>query len=534
MSISSSSPVGDNPETPFLLRHHVSTLLYCTVFAFGAFQFGYDNSYFTGVVGMKSFVDKYGNDHDSNGDISFSASLLSELTSLIQVGELVGSFLSGFVGFYFGCKGGLVSASVIATVVIILQAAAPNIAAFQAGRIVLGLGVGVLSGSVPIYLSDVTPRQIRGMVVGSWQLIMSIAGLIGSGICQGTEGYVGQAAYQIPVCFQLICPLVILVFIWFVPESPRRLISRNKSEEARAALCKINQSNKEYSPTIQLNEFIDHQQHQRDGSWWELITDPVERRKTLLAAGIFAAQQLTGNSFIISYSVVFAEDLEIANPFAINCITSVLSIVGVISSWFLVERFDRKTMLTATTCFMVCDMLVIGGLACGPQKSHLVPIAPLSKTIIGLALVYVFCFNLVWGPMAWTVATELGVGRNRPRIMAVSTAVFWFFSWLITFTLPYLFTTVQLGAKVGFIYAGSTFACTLLFVTLLLPETRGRTLEEIEEMFADRIPAFKWQGHHNIRTQAEAVTEEKVMVAKGVDNDGSEKAIYEVGSQGLV
>ena len=529
----------DAPEIPFHLRHHLWTFLYCAVFSAGAFLYGYDGSYFTGVEAEKSFVDKYGN-VDTNGDISFSAGLLSLLTSIIFLGEFVGSFLSG-LGFYFGPKGLVACASPVSIVGVILQAAAPNIGSLIAGRIILGLAVGMMSGAVPLYLSDVTPRQIRGMVVGSWQLILCTAGLIGSGICQGTEDYVGQAAYQIPICFQLICPLVILLFIWFVPESPRFLVARDRIDDARAALCKINQSNKEYSPAIHLNELVAQQQVERDrpqGSWLELIVNPIERRKMLLASGVFVSQQFTGQTFIVSYCTVFAQDLGIANPFAISSTMSAVCIVAVIISWSFVERFDRKTVLTASTCFLICDMLVIGGLACGPQQAHLVPIAPLSKAIIGLTLIYAFCFNLVWGPMAWTVATELGVGPNRPRIMAVSTGIFWLVSWLVTFTLPYLFTTAQIGARVGFVYAGAT-VLSLLFVTLLLPETRGRSLEEIEEMFADRIPPMKWKGHLT-RTRAETslVTEGKEVAAAESEvpaaNDGSEKVVkYKVDSQEL-
>jgi sugar porter (SP) family MFS transporter len=460
---------------------------------------------------MTPFIDKYG-DHVTDGVISFSPSLLAVLSSIIQAGELVGSIASGWVGFYFGRKGGLLSASLIAIVGVILQAAAPNPGALIAGRVILGIAVGLLSNSVPLYLSEITPKQIRGIVVGSWQLILCTAGLIGSGINQGTQNYAGQASYQIPICFQLICPLAILTFIWFVPESPRFLVSKDRLDEARVALCKINRSNKEYDPTLQINEFILQEEAERagpQGSWFELITDPIEGRKTLLCAGTFAAQQLTGNTFIVSYCIVFTQDLQVANPFAIGEILNALAIFAVILSWIYIERFDRRTILIGTTSFMVLLMLVIGGLACGPEKSFLVPVAPIGKAIIGLTLIFLFCFNLGWGPLAWTVATEICVGRNRSRIMAVSTSAFWFFSWLVTFTLPYLFTTARIGAKVGFVYAGSS-TISLLFVLLLLPETQGRSLEEIEEMFIDKIPSRKWKDYRTrITTAALGILEEK-------------------------
>ena len=500
----------------FRYKDHVWALVYCAFFSIGAFLFGYDMAYFGGVEAMTPFINLYGDKTDANGNKFFSASLLSLLTSLIQIGDLIGSLASGAVGFYFGRKGGLLAASVCCVVGIVLQAAASGSSGtFITGRIILGCAVGILSNAVPLYLSDVTPKQIRGLVVGSWQLVLAFAGLVGAAINQGTESIKSQASFQIPICFQLICPLIFFTFVWFVPESPRFLIARDRVEDARTALIKINRSNKNYDPELELTEFLLQEQAERaspKGSWMELITNPVERRKTVCCAGTFAAQQLTGASFIATYCTVFAIDLEIANPFAITMILQCLCMLGVLFNWLFVERVNRKTILLYTTGMMIIIMLVVGGLACGPEKAHLVPTSPLGQTIIGLALIYMFVFNAGWGPLAWAVATEQCVGHNRPRIMAVSTAVFWIFSWLVTFTLPYLFTTANLGAKIGFIYAGGC-VCSWLFVFFVLPETKGRSLEELEEMYEDGISSRKWADHKTrIETEALNITKGKHIV----------------------
>jgi SP family sugar:H+ symporter-like MFS transporter len=158
---------------------------------------------------------------------------------------------------------------------------------------------------------------------------------------------------------------------------------------------------------------------------------------------------------------------------------------------------------------MILIMIIVGGLACGPKKAPLVPTSVLGQTIIGLCLIYMFIFNLGWGPLAWAVATEQCVGRNRPKIMAVSTAVFWICSWLVTFTLPYLFTTAKLGAKIGFIYGGGC-VFSWLFVYFVLPETKGRSLEELEEMYRDGISSHKFKGHKTrIETDAHNIVEGK-------------------------
>ena len=493
--------------SPLILKNHLWALTFCGYFAVGAFLFGYDQSYFTGIEAMTLFINKYGNVTSSAGVVSFSPTLLAVLTSIIQVGDLIGALSAGVVGHYFGRKGGLFTASILACIAVILQATAPNNAAFIAGRIILGLGVGMLSNVVPLYLSEVGPKQIRAIVVGSFQLTLATAGVVGAAINQGTKGIQSSASYLIPICFQLICPLVFFTFYYWIPESPKFLVSKNKLEEASQALCKINRSDKDYDPTIQMNEFkldVEAEKLTDRGGWLQLITDPVERRKVFCCAGIFAAQQLTGTTFITTYCTVFATDLQIANPFDITIIHNVLSVCGVLVSWTFIERVNRKAILLCTTAVMICFMLIIGGLASGPQKAPLVPEPPLAKTIISFILIYIFFFNLGWGPLAWTVASEMAVGRNRPRIMAVGTAVFWVASWLITFTLPYLFTTARLGAKIGYVYAGSA-TLSFLFVFFVIGETRGRTLEEIDEMLLDRVPARQWSTHRTrIRGEAEA------------------------------
>lgn len=333
----------------FRYRNHVWALIYCAFFSIGAFLFGYDMSYFGGVEAMTPFIDLYGDNTNAKGEKSFSASLLSLLTSLIQIGDLIGSLASGVVGFYFGRKGGLLAASACCIVGIILQAAASgSVGTFITGRIILGMAVGLLSNAVPLYLSDVTPKECRGIVVGSWQLVLAAAGLVGAAINQGTESIKGSASFQIPINFQLICPLIFLTFIWFVPESPRFLVARDRVEDARSALIKINKSTKDYDPQRQLTEFLLQEQADRatpKGSWMELITDRVERRKTICCAGTFVAQQLSGASFIATYCTVFAIDLEIADPFAITMILQSLCVLGVLVSWLFVERINRKTIL---------------------------------------------------------------------------------------------------------------------------------------------------------------------------------------------
>lgn len=112
-------------------------------------------------------------------------------------------------------------------------------------------------------------------------------------------------------------------------------------------------------------------------------------------------------------------------------------------------------------------------------------------------------FNLAWGPLAWTIATETATGMNRQKIMALGTGAFWIVAWLVTFTLPYLFDAHQagLGPQIGWIYGVGTLLA-MGFVWGFIPETLGRSLEEINEMLEERVPTRKWKGHITRVSQA--------------------------------
>jgi len=151
-------------------------------------------------------------------------------------------------------------------------------------------------------------------------------------------------------------------------------------------------------------------------------------------------------------------------------------------------------------------MMIIGGLASGPQIAPTVPPEKYGQAAIAFICVYVFAFNMSWGPLAWSVATEMCVGPNRSKIMGIGTAAFWVVGWAVTFTLPYLYNPIGgagLGLKIGYIYSGGCIL-SALFIYFYIGETRGRTLEEINEMFSQEVPARQWKEYKcNIAEYAE-------------------------------
>lgn len=145
-------------------------------------------------------------------------------------------------------------------------------------------------------------------------------------------------------------------------------------------------------------------------------------------------------------------------------------------------------MLLVSGLLMMAATMAMGALGLNPNPSYSV-----SQGIVALVFIYMISFSLGWGPTVWVVCSEISTGRNRSKLMTISTCSNWFFNWLVSFTFPYLFNAdaADLKTKIGFIF-GSLMVLATVWVYFLLPETAQRSLEDIDELFEQRVPARKF------------------------------------------
>lgn len=489
---------------------HKWALIYCSWAVLGALLYGYDGTYFTGVQAMSTFIQNFGSTQ-ADGTKAITSGSQAVMTSIVYAGELIGSFSASFIQDRWGRKGGLgVSMFGIVIGVIIQTSASSSTGQIIAGRVVLGYGVGLLSNAVPQYLSEVPHTSIRGSVVGSWQLVLAIGQVVGACVDQGTKDINSTAAYRIPMALQLLVPLFVYMFYVFVPESPRWLVSKGRYEQAGQALIKINKEKlPTYDETIELDAL--RQDHEREisnkepSSWKVVFSNPIERRKFFSAFGILVAQQVTGVQFIFSYATTFIKAVGLSDAFLWTIIIDIMEVIGVVISFFLVNRYGRRPLLIWTSVVMILSLIIVGALGTSDNPSHGAKVG-----IVVMLMVYVLFFNLAWGPLAWVLATEMTPGQNRSKIMSAGTAAFWVVAWAVVYTLPYLYDPgeANLGTKVGYIYAGGC-CISLAFVYFYIGETLGRSLEEINEMFDANLPVMKWKDYKTTHYAAGAhVTKE--------------------------
>ncbi|RAH54695.1 sugar transporter [Aspergillus piperis CBS 112811] len=474
-------------------RRHRWALIYCSISAIGALVFGYDNTYYSGILGMQEFKNDYG-DHYEDGAKALATSFTSLTTSSIYIGDMLGALIAGPLNDRFGRKTVLWIASAFVLAGGVTQVADTHIeGVIVLGRILIGLGVGNFTVTSLLYIGEVAPMEIRSPALYMYQFLQSCSQLVASGLTQGTNSIHSSLSYKLPMGGLVILPLFMLFFLPFIPETPTWYVFHNREEDAKRALLKINRNDRTYDPTADLTFLTQARRYEEaqgeESSWLALLLDPIERKKLIWASGGMYAQQICGIIFFYNYGVVFAEALGVSQPFTITLITMILQIFAVAASILTGNRLRRRTNLLASTTLILIAFIIIGGI--GTQST----LTTASKYIIVVFSYVVICaYNFGLGPLTYAVSRELSVGVNQNKIMSVSIVALYFFLWVISFTAPYLYYDAGLGPMVGFVYAGTTLT-SLIWVWYCVGETQGRTRMEVAMFFTERVPARRWRAH---------------------------------------
>lgn len=441
------------------------------------------------------------------------------MTSMINLGELVGSLLAAPLNDLLGRKGVFIIGSLSISAGVAMQlATTSSTSLLTAGRAVLGFGVGNFSATSLLYMGEVAPDEMREPLLMSWQLTLSVSQIVAAGINRGVIGVDSSFAYRFPIGFQLVFVLIVLAGVRWVPESPRWLLRVDRPADAAESLRRLHREDKTYDPAPALRAIELDLRRERaseaESAWSQLVTDPVERRKVVYSAGALVAQQINGIQWFYYFGTVFSKAIGLSDPFLMTLIVFVIQVFVVLAAVLLGNRLPRRPLLMITTGIMTVSIFVVGclGIPGGtPSKT-------IGKVIISFVIIEIVAFNFAWGPLGWAIvstplyntsnihskysnpqASEMAVGRNRNKIYAVAVASFWITVWVTVFTLPYLYYSAHLGPKTGFVYTGLCFV-TWAYVYFCVGEVTGRSIEEINGFFRDGIPARRWKHQPRLDT----------------------------------
>ncbi|KAH7134292.1 general substrate transporter [Dactylonectria macrodidyma] len=453
--------------------------------AFGGVLYGYDTGIISGILAMRYWRDLFSTGHrnPNDGELDVTSSQSSLIVSILSVGTFFGALLAAPLADRLGRRLSLCIGNVIFVAGVTVQTASTTIPTFTAGRCLAGFGVGVISAIIPLYQSETAPKRLRGTIVGTYQLSITIGLLLAAIVNNATKGRNDSGSYRIPVAIQFLWSIILFTGTIFLPETPRYLVKRGKLDKAMASLSRLRRLPAEHPALeVELREIRENHEYEMSlcSASWAACYRGDNLKRLLISCTLQALQQLTGVNFVFYYGTAFFRNSGVENPFIISMITSCINTISTLPGLWAVEKLGRRQLLLIGAAGMgLCQLVVAIVGTVDPSSSG-------QKVLVAFVCVFIFFFASTWGIGAWVVTSELFSLKVRAKCLAQSVATNWLFNWALGYATPYLVDSgpgnAGLGAKVFFIWGGSCcvgFAFTYFFIY----ETKGLGLEEVDELF---------------------------------------------------
>jgi SP family sugar:H+ symporter-like MFS transporter len=506
--------VTEIPAKP--LSAYTLVIALCVMIAFGGFIFGWDTGTISGFVQMSKFIEHFGQ-QKANGEYYLSTVRTGLMVSIFNIGCAFGAVFLSKTADMYGRRIGLIIMMVIYIVGILIQITSINKwYQYFIGRIIAGLAVGGIGVICPLFISEASPKHIRGALISSYQLMVSGGIFVGYCTNYGTKSYDNTAQWRIALGLCFFWALVMIVGMVFMPESPRYLIKVNRLDDARKSLAYSNRVSPDepavFAEIEEINAAIIKEDSAGKASWSELITGkPKIFFRVVCGVLIMSLQQLTGNNYFFYYGTTIFNAVGLDDPFQTSIILGVVNFASTIVSIYSVNRLGvRKSLLTGCIGMIVCFVIFasLGVTKLYPDGQDQPSSTSTGNAMIFFACIYIFFFASTWGPCCFVVVSEIYPIRIKSKGMGLASAGNWFWGFLISFFTPFI--TKAIGFNYGFVFTGC-LVFSLFFVYFCIPHTVGLTLEEVDDMYTEGVKAWEsasWVPQRRF-TQQEAFSKAK-------------------------
>ncbi|CCO26567.1 High-affinity glucose transporter [Rhizoctonia solani AG-1 IB] len=472
-----------------------------TFAAIGSFLFGYDSGIIGSVISpnFKKFHE-YFNEPDDE--------LLGAVVSTFAGGCFFGAMAAGWLADRIGRKRTIQVGSLIAILGCSLQTGAQNISYLMVGRVIAGLAIGCLSMVVPLYQSEISPPNMRGFLTGMTQFMIGMGFLVANWVGYGCQYLNSDAQWRIPLAIQVAPAVLLLVGMFFLPFSPRWLVEKGRNEEALKVIQRLhgNEQNAEFIKLefAEMLEQIKYEKANMSSKFSDLWATKPMLRRTLTGVAVQVFTQTSG----INVSAYFQPSLYRSLGFKGNTIlliTGVNNALGQIVTfvfiYFILDRVGRRLPLIIGAFGMA------GCLAIEAAINAKFP-GETSKNVAaqraGVAFIILFgslFFSTSFGPVSWVYQSEIFPMRVRAMGTSVATMSNWAVNVMISQVSPIGLS--RLGWKFYLVFICTNIANGKshgLIVIFFFPETKGKTLEEMDAVFGDQVIEHALEtGHtHNV------------------------------------
>ncbi|KAG6999422.1 low-affinity glucose transporter HXT3 [Physcia stellaris] len=389
------------------------------------------------------------------------------IVGMLNIGNLCGAILAATLGDLIGRKPSISVSCFVYTVGTIIQISS-NAKWYQLvlGRWAGGIGVGAMSVLVPMYVSETAPTHNRGVLVSGYQVFVTLGIFLAYLINYTTQSFRSTGAWRITMGLDFLWALLLGCGVTLLPESPKYVYRKGKTEEARSAMANLLGVPKDHPVLVKelsgMQEKLEAEQADGDQAWWKSFLGPRMAHRTLLGVAIL---------------------------FITSIILGSVNVACTIPGLYAVQRFSHRKCLIFGGLWMSAWFVVfasVGHFALDREDPRKSPKA--GAVMVVSACLFIAAFASTWGPISWGESAALYPAKYRARCMAVGTGSLWIWNFLIAFLTP--FATASIDFCYGYIFAAF---CTIMAVVVYfyLIESQGRTLEELDTMYLTKVKPWE-------------------------------------------
>ncbi|OAP56307.1 hypothetical protein AYL99_09486 [Fonsecaea erecta] len=452
---------------------------YAAIICVASATTGYDGSMLNNIRILDQWKDYFDNPQGSN---------LGLLTALYSIGSIASLPVVPFVADHFGRKVAIVVGCVLMIIAAAVQGSSQNLAMFKGGRFLMGFGNSMAQLSSPLLLTELCHPQHRGRITAIYNCLWNLGSIINTWLSFGTKHIPTEWSWRIPTIVQGAPSIVQIIFIWWIPESPRWLISRDRSDEALAILSKYHANGNELHPTVQFEyaeiketlrlEFI----AKKSSSYLDFLKSRGNRYRLLLIASLGLFSQWSGNGLVSYYATDIYNSIGITSSdtqLGLNGGLAIMSLIVSCTCALLCDKVGRRPLFLAATAGMLVCFTIWTICSAIYQDDHN---KGAGQAVVAFIWIFNFSYALAWSGLLVAYTVEILPFKIRAKGLMVMN--FWVQVALVInqYVNPLGFDHLKPNWKLYTIYT-CWIALELVFVYFLYVETKGPTLEEIAKIF---------------------------------------------------
>ncbi|KAF9878323.1 MFS hexose transporter [Colletotrichum karsti] len=497
----------DAEETPLqAIKNQPWAFAWCLYAIYVLVLTSFDNQAGGSILGIREFRKDFGSPY--NGDYVLPAKWQSAYSGAPVASAVVGSIGAGYIADLIGRKWTYFISYIFIFVGITLEVISTTNEIFFAGKFIAGFPIGAFITVSMTYIGEVAPLALRGIMTAAAAIAFTIGPFIVSLVVNSTGTREDRWAYRAVFVSQYGISGLGAIMLFFMPESPWWLVNKDQMQKAARSLGRLGYDAIQVEKRLSvITNTLAEVRKETDGVTFAECFRKSNLRRTIISVAPLSIQALCGVFFVSSYSTYYQQiaGYSVKESFILAIVQQVMSMIGNIVSWFLIDRVGRRGLTLYGMCILTTLLMVTGGLAVAGTPGAV-------KGTVALLLIYCFFYNVTIGATAYSLLTEIATSRLRAKTASMALALQNALFTMWAFVIPFLFNPDQanLGAKVAFIFGAMSILSTV-YLWFFQPEVAGRSYEELDELFIKKVPARQFKGYKTeVQEKAERAVAEGI------------------------